>query len=161
MNIVIRLLLSFGTVAITAIASSYFTLSGTTGWYTLTEKAPLTPPSEWFSIIWSILYLLLALSYYIILGKPQSTQSLEAGRLFFSQLLLQIIWCFSFFHLCYTGIGIAVMLFLIWITWRMLKNFAGLNTFATVLSSPFFVWLLFALWLNISFVWINGISMEI
>lgn len=161
MNIISRLLVSFGAVAVTAAASSYFTLSGVTGWYTAAEKAPLTPPSEWFRVIWGILYLLLAVSYFLVLGKPRSTSKLLAGRLFFGQLLLQIIWCFCFFYLGYPGIGAAVLLFLLWISWRMLKNFAAVSTSAAVLNYPLFIWLLLAFWLNISFVYINGISVEI
>ena len=114
MNMISRLLISFGAVAVTAAASSYFTLSGITGWYGMAEKAPLTPPSEWFRIIWGILYLLMAFSYYLVLGKPRTAKTLEAGRLFFSQLLFQMVWCFCFFYLGYTGAGIAVLLFLAW-----------------------------------------------
>lgn len=161
MRTINRLLLSFGAVAVTAAASSYFTLSGTTGWYAMADKAPLTPPAEWFRIIWGILYLLMALAYYRVLGKPRAAKTLEAGQLFFSNLLLQIVWCFCFFHLGYAGIGIAALLFLLWIVWRMIGSFAQADAFAAILNYPYFIWLLFALWLNVSFVWLNGASMEI
>ena len=161
MNTISRLLISFGAVAVTAAASSYFTLSGITGWYGMAEKAPLTPPSEWFRIIWGILYLLMAFSYYLVLGKPRTAKTLEAGRLFFSQLLFQMVWCFCFFYLGYTGAGIAVLLFLAWTVRRMIGSFAQIDKFAAALNYPYFIWLLFALWLNISFVWLNGASIEI
>lgn len=88
MNMISRLLISFGAVAVTAAASSYFTLSGITGWYGMAEKAPLTPPSEWFRIIWGILYLLMAFSYYLVLGKPRTAKTLEAGLAVFQPAAL-------------------------------------------------------------------------
>lgn len=93
--------------------------------------------------------------------QPRTAKTLEAGRLFFSQLLFQMVWCFCFFYLGYTGAGIAVLLFLAWTVRRMIGSFAQIDKFAAALNYPYFIWLLFALWLNISFVWLNGASIEI
>lgn len=38
----------------------------------------------------------------------------------------------------------------------MIGSFAQIDKFAAALNYPYFIWLLFALWLNISFVWLNG-----
>lgn len=54
-----------------------------------------------------------------------------------------------------------MLLFLAWTVRRMIGSFAQIDKFAAALNYPYFIWLLFALWLNISFVWLNGASVEI
>lgn len=88
-------------VAIVAIISSYFTRHGIAAWYHNAVPSRFTPPDSVFPVVWSVLYFLMVLSFYGILQLPDKNQTLDARLIFLSQLLLNIVWCFSFF-LCQT-----------------------------------------------------------
>ena len=59
--------LCVGAIAITLWAGKYFTAMGVDGWYKEAIKPALTPPNYMFPLVWSILYVLQAISLYRIL----------------------------------------------------------------------------------------------
>lgn len=161
MNNLRRFIYSFAVVAMTAWISSYFTRFGINNWYDILEKPSITPPNTWFPFIWGILYILMVISFYIILRQARGTDYSEANRLFLSQLLLQILWCFSFFYMGFLALALGIMFLLLWAVWRMLKNFRQTSQEAAILNYPYFLWLIYACLLNISVVYLNGFSVQI
>lgn len=151
-----NLLIPFISVFAIGALSGYFSRMGTQGWYAELPQATLTPPAIWFRIVWSILYVLQALSFWLILRAEASALRTLCIKLFSGQLILQLAWCFCFFFLGQTGLGLILMLALLWVVWNMLKSFAKVSQTAAYLNYPLFAWLAFATWLNISYVWING-----
>ena len=156
-----KLIYSLLVVAMTALISSYFTRFGIYNWYAILDKPMLTPPDYSFRIVWGILYLLMAVSFYIIQIKAQGAEYTESVRLFFSQLLLQIIWTFAFFYLGFMGVALGIILLLDFVVWIMIKNFKKTDILAANLLYPYFIWILYASYLNFSFVYLNGLSVEI
>lgn len=143
-------------VAMTALISGYFTEYGISSWYAVLEKPAVTPPNFVFPIMWTILYLLMAFSFYLIQIKAEGSQYVESTRLFFSQLLLQIIWCFAFFYMGFLALALGVIIILDIVVWIMLKNFKKTDNLAGNLLYPYWFWILFATYLNLAFVYHNG-----
>lgn len=148
-------------VAITALVSSYFTRFGVYNWYGVLDKPSFTPPDYTFRIVWTILYLLMVMSFYLIQIKSTETQYINSARIFINQLFLQIIWTFAFFYMGFIGIALAIIILLDFVAWRMIKNFQKIDLLAGRLLYPYFLWLLYATYLNFSFVYLNGLIVEI
>ena len=66
-------------------------------WYETLKRSSLTPPGYVFSIVWSILYFLIALSGCIVWKNAAN----HSKGIFFGQLLAQVIWSYSFFYLSF------------------------------------------------------------
>lgn len=143
-------------VLLCAYISGYFTQIGIDSWYNLSEKPVFTPPNKVFPIVWSILYLSLILSFYGILKNSLKAEAMEANNYFMTQLVLQIIWTFTFFYKGYLALGFLVILYLDYVVFKMLKVFKTISPAASYILYPYFLWLIFASALNLSFVLSNG-----
>ena len=143
-------------VLICAYVTSYFTMTGVNGWYILSQKPAFMPPDSWFAPIWSVLYALMIISFYLVLRYSYKPEAAEANSYFLTQLLLQIIWSFTFFFKGYTALALQVVLYLDYVVFRMLAVFKNIRPLAAYLLYPLFVWLVFATILNFSFILTNG-----
>lgn len=156
MNTFINALYSFLAVAVTAFISAFFTNSGIAMFYGSLNMPPLTPPSVVFPFIWSILYVLMIVSFYIVLQNRQIMRVQSATLLFLGQLFLQMLWCYLFFYQAYFLYGLVVMVLLLLTVWRMIDQFKQISYQAGILQYPYFMWLLVALYLNAGVVYLNG-----
>lgn len=111
-------------------------------WYDTLFHSSLTPPAVVFAIAWTILYALIAISTAIVWNK--------AGRLlFFVQLLLQIIWSYTFFVAHSLWLGLAVLALLCGVVAMMTVTFFKHSKLSGLLLIPYFLWCLFAAYLNL------------
>ena len=60
--------------------------------YGIINKPLLSPPGFIFPIVWSILYLLLGLSYYLY--KKNSNDNLTLDKVYYVGLLVNLLWSF-------------------------------------------------------------------
>lgn len=143
-------------VLFTAVASKYFTDSGLLNFYTLLELPEITPKNNYFTIIWRGLYVLLFLSFYIVLlSKKTIEQFDDANALFISLLFLQILWCFSFFFMEQLVASAIVLLLLILVAILVCHSFFVINKWAGALLIPYMAWVIFAFLLNVSIAYQN------
>lgn len=157
MNNLKKLAYSSLSVFVTAYASSYFTQYGIYNWYASLSKPLFTPPDFVFPIVWTILYILLVISFFLILVHTLPSEKKEANNLFLSQLLLQIIWCFLFFYNGYIGLAFGIILLLDFIVYKMIKYFHKICHGAAYLLYPYFIWLCYATYLNFTFIYTQGL----
>ena len=143
-------------VAIVAIISSYFTRHGIAAWYHNAVPSRFTPPDSVFPVVWSVLYFLMVLSFYGILQLPDKNQTLDARLIFLSQLLLNIVWCFSFFYAKQLAAGFCIILVLDYLVYRTIAAFRKLRPISAFLLYPYFLWLGYATFLNLIFIINNG-----
>ena len=71
-------------------------LSGNSAAYLALNKPPLSPPSFLFPIVWTILYILMGISSYIIY-ESETPEKNKALRLYFIQLFFNFLWSIFFF----------------------------------------------------------------
>ncbi|MDR2901985.1 MAG: tryptophan-rich sensory protein [Lactobacillales bacterium] len=142
--------LFFLLVLISGIGSvgSGFMTDDTMLWYHYLNKSALTPPNIVFPIVWGILYVLLAVSAFLVWGKT-------SPRVFVFALACILAWPFSFFYFRAVGFSILVILLLIALLAICFKKFHPLNRWAAYLLIPVLAWCVFALYLNI-FIWLNN-----
>lgn len=156
MNKFIKFLYSFLAVAVTAFISAYFVDNGMALFYHQLQLPPLTPQDNVFPLVWSILYVLMIFSYYMILNSNEIMRVQNASLLFLGQLFLQMVWSYLFFYSAYFLYSLIVMVLLLWTVWAMIRKFQIINPAAGYMQYPYFIWLLFAAYLNAGVVYLNG-----
>jgi benzodiazapine receptor len=137
--------------AISGIANS----SGLKDWYFNLNKPSFNPPNYLFGPVWSFLYLLMGVSFYLILQETKSPIRKKAISIFILQLFLNFLWSFLFFKFQLLGLAFIEIL-LIWLSilWMILE-FKKLNKTAAYLQIPYLLWVSFASLLNGTIWWIN------
>lgn len=120
--------------------------------YELIEKPALTPPSILFPIVWTILYILMAIGAAII-WKSGSPKRDNAICLYVIQLVFNVLWSFFFFGLqayLFSFIWIVILWLLII---AMIISFSKISRGAAIIQIPYLLWVSFAAYLNYS-IWI-------
>lgn len=143
------LVITLGTGALSALASGGFEK------YAALKKPPLSPPDAVFPVVWTVLYVLMAVSAYIINGSTEVKERSKALTVFYIQLAVNFMWSVIFFRFGLFGAA-AVWLFMliIWII-SMLREFAKLDKTAARLQIFYLIWCVFALYLNIGVFILN------
>ncbi len=122
--------------------------------YNSFAKPPLSPPPIVFPIVWGILYLLMGISLAIVYRKSKSKEEfLDAAVYFFAQLFLNFLWPIVFFR--YKALFYSVLIeIVLWVfTAITVAKFYRINHKAGILLIPYWLWLTFALYLNVG-VWL-------
>lgn len=134
--------------------SGIATVSGIKDWYVHLNKPFFNPPNYLFGPVWSLLYLLMGVSFYMILQSKSVTKK-KAILIFFIQLFLNFWWSFLFFKFQLLGISL-IEIILMWISilW-MIIEFKKINKTAGYIQLPYLAWVTFASLLNASIWYLN------
>ena len=123
----------------------------------LTNTPPLYPPSIVFPIAWSILYLCIGIAVFLVYLNHHDIQHHKNLCYIFyaTQLFLAMLWPILFYGL-QSPISACVCLFLLLVfSILTMYYFYGNNIASGILFTIYNVWLLYALYLNISLLFIN------
>lgn len=116
----------------------------------------LAPPSWLFPVVWTILYILMAISAYLIYtsdaSKKEKTDSLF---LYFLQLIINFFWSIIFFNLNQLFIGFLWIVLLWVIVIFMMIAFHKIKPIAAYLQIPYLLWISFAAYLNLQIYFLN------
>lgn len=104
-------------------------------------------PSWIFPVVWTILYILMGISSYIIYSKLDIINSIYK-----IQLVVNLIWPFIFFKFKLFILAFIWLLLLILLVIIMIKEFLNEDKLAGYLQIPYLVWLFIALFLNLMFI---------
>lgn len=116
-------------------------------------KPPLSPPSYIFPIVWTILYILMGISYFIATKDKENDK--ELNQIYILQLLVNFFWPIIFFVLrMYFTVFFWIILLLILVI-SMIKELLKNNKISGCLQIPYLIWLLFATYLNIGIFLLN------
>ena len=125
-------------------------------WYAQLQKPSITPPDWVFGPAWTILYLLMAISVFLVWEKGLDYPKVKlAISLFLIQLTLNAIWTpiFFGFHSILLGLIDIVLLFIaILVT---LLVFKSISIPASILLVPYLLWVGYAAILNGSIYYLN------
>lgn len=117
-------------------------------WFDALEKPALMPPGVAFGVAWTILYILMALAFAIVLHARGAKGRGAAIALFLVQLLMNLAWSPLFFRAHQVGGALALILALIVVVTVTIALFWRIRRFAGVLLLPYLCWLAFASYLN-------------
>lgn len=116
-------------------------------WYPTLRKPPGTPPPWLFGPVWTALYLLMAVSAWLI-WRDYRWGARAALLIFFAQLALNLAWSAIFFGARQIGFA-AVEILILWsaILFNMFI-FHALNAVSPYLLLPYLLWVSYASYLN-------------
>ena len=115
---------------------------------------PFSPPGMLFGIVWVILYAMMGIAAYLIYQSNESTKQ-TAMTIFLSQLALNFLWPILFFRFELLWISDIIIIILDILVACMIYYFSTSRKAAAYLIIPYFIWLLFATYLNIGVALLN------
>lgn len=96
-----------------------------------------------FPIVWSILYILMGISSYIVRNNK------ELMSIYKVNLVINLLWPIIFFTLNFKVFGFFWILLLILVVGYMMYKFYNKNKISAYLLIPYLLWLIFASILNL------------
>jgi tryptophan-rich sensory protein len=133
-----------------------FTLSAIPSWYVTLNKPFFAPPNWLFGPVWTLLYFLMGVSFFLIWNQGwQKATVRKASYFFLAQLALNFIWTPVFFGLRAPLLGLVVILSLWLMIILTMRKFYPLSRPATYLLIPYIFWVSFATLLNGAIVVLN------
>lgn len=121
--------------------------------YNSLEKPFLAPPSILFPIAWTILYILMGVSYGIL--KSKSLIDSKSKLIYYLQLFVNAMWSIFFFTLKWRLFSFIWIIVLDILVVLMILNFYKKDKTSGLLQIPYLLWILFASYLNISIYLLN------
>lgn len=124
-------------------------------WYRALAKPSLTPPDWVFPVVWTILYILMALAVWLVWRRGGFKANKTAILLYCLQLVVNGLWSWTFFRWHQIGLALAdisILLILIVLTasrfWKAYRP-------AGILFVPYILWVAFATYLNYMLLVLN------
>ncbi len=149
-TLLLSLLVSLGTGGLSALATGNSMQK-----YAQLNQPPLAPPGTVFPIVWTVLFLLMGISFYGILTAPPSGKKRAAVWLFLIQLAMNFLWSVLFFVLEWR-LTAFVWLVLLWLViLAMTAAFSRIKPWAAWLQVPYLLWVAFAGYLNLAVYLLN------
>jgi translocator protein len=142
------LMLAFFIVVCLAVAglAGFATAQSVAAWYPTLNKPSWTPPSWLFGPVWSVLYVMMAVAAWLVCQKGPEARG--ALMLFWGQLLLNLAWSFLFFGVQSPLLGL-IDIIALWLAIALtIYAFAFHSRAASLLMTPYLMWVSFATALN-------------
>ena len=121
--------------------------------YNTLIKPVLAPPPILFPIVWTILYVLMGVSYGILESK--SLVDSEIKFIYYLQLFVNALWSIIFFTFDWRLFAFIWLLMLILLIVAMIIKFYNKDKVAGLFQIPYLLWSLFASYLNLSIYLLN------
>lgn len=148
-QLAISLFISLGVGILASIltADSFMVYSGLT-------KPLLSPPAWLFPVVWTILYILMGISAYMVYQSDDDFKYV-ALVIYGVQLIFNFFWSIIYFNMGNVLFAF-VWLIMLWVLIvAMIISFAQVNKTAALLQIPYLLWVTFAGYLNLALYLLN------
>lgn len=122
-------------------------------WYVHLNKSSLTPPSIIFSVVWTLLYALLAVIAWILSNHKAPSKKITG--LFALQMLMNWAWTPLFFGLHWLTVSALWLIGLSCLNLLLIIECKKTHKPIAWLLIPYVLWLMFASYLNLVIALIN------
>ncbi|MDD3883160.1 MAG: tryptophan-rich sensory protein [Eubacteriales bacterium] len=122
--------------------------------YKSVAKPELSPPEIVFPIVWTVLFILMGVSSYLVFVS-ESGERKKALSIYGVQLFVNFFWPLIYFNAGLYYVAFAWIIALIILAAVMLWRFFRVKRAAGFLNLPYMAWLLFAAYLNIGTAMLN------
>ena len=140
---------------VVGIISALFTMNSMKA-FEMLNKPVLSPPGWLFPVVWTILYILMGISSYLIYNSSASQkEKSEALTVYLIQLALNFLWPTFFFTFSWYWYSL-IWLLVLWVAVViMILKFYKISKPAAYLNIPYIIWLTFAAYLNYAIAVMN------
>lgn len=133
-----------------------YLLGGNTKIYTEINRPLFAPPGFIFPIVWTILYILIGTSIFIISNSEKDEKlNKKAMFVYYAQLIVNGLWSLFFFRLKWFLFSFIWIILLLILVIYMTILFSKINKKSAYLNIPYIIWLLFASLLCYSVFYLN------
>lgn len=152
---IIKLIVSLFLPLCVGVVAGIFTSQAVPTWYATLNRPFFNPPNWVFGPVWTTLYILLGISFFLI-WKEEATKARDlAIKVFLIQMLLNFAWSFIFFYFNLIGAALIEIILLLISIALMIYLFYKIKRFAAYLNIPYFLWVSFATILNAGYYFLN------
>lgn len=121
--------------------------------YTSLVRPPLAPPKILFPISWTLIYLLMGISYYLY--KKEYKENGIVDVVYYLQLFVNALWSIIFFLWKARLIAILWIVALDFLVLFLIYYFLQRKKISAYLNIPYLLWILFATYLTIGIYVLN------
>lgn len=122
-------------------------------WYVLLNKPAFNPPNWLFGPVWTTLYVLMGISFFLIVKEGRRDKNFRNAWLSFAaQLFLNLYWSFLFFYIKMPSLAFWSILSLLSMIIVNSYYFYQIKKSAVYFYIPYIIWVSFAAVLNY-FIW--------
>ena len=155
MNNTLKAVLSISLCFVLGSSGGLLTINEIPGWYAALQKPSFNPPNWLFGPVWTALYIMMGVAFYLVWRNPPSAGRKKALSAFLVQFALNCAWTPVFFSLHQLGAALVVIV-LMWLAiLRTIFLFAPFSKTASWLLVPYISWVSFATLLNAAIWWLN------
>ena len=150
-----KLIAALALCFLAAYLGSIVTMPAIPAWYASLNKPFFNPPNWIFGPVWTILYFLMAVSAWLIWREIWDDEVRLALSLFAVQLVLNVLWSVIFFGSRSPFPGFVEILILWLAIFLTIRAFFKISKTAGWLMVPYFLWVTFAAFLNLTVAVMN------
>ena len=143
-----RLVIALAAPLVVAFVSGLATAGGVSEWYPELVKPSFTPPNWVFGPAWTVLYLMMGVSAWLVWRRQDEVDVRRPLTWFVVQLGLNAAWSVLFFGLRSPAAGMVDILLLWLAIGATVRAFAPVSKPAAALLLPYWAWVTFAAALN-------------
>lgn len=156
MSNILKLIISIVICQLAGIIGAFFTTDSIPTWYNSLNKPEFNPPNWLFGPVWTILYLLMGISLFIIWKEDLKNKNVKnAFAIFIVQLIVNLLWSVVFFGMHSISGGLIVIIVLLVMIIITIVKFKKISFTASILLIPYLLWVCFATILNFYFYKLN------
>jgi tryptophan-rich sensory protein len=135
---------------------SIFTTPSIPTWYASLAKPSFNPPNWLFAPVWTILFILMGISAFLVWQKGLKKKGVKKALGFFlAQLIFNVLWSFLFFKFHSPFLALLDIIFLWFLILLTIFKFFKINNTAGLLLIPYLLWVSFASILNYAIYRLN------
>ncbi len=148
-NDILKLALSLSIPQAAGILGAIFTRSSLSSWYRYLEKPAFNPSGRFIAFVWTVLYVLMGLSSFLVWRKGLNYPSVRGALAVYAvQLSINVLWSWAFFYLRSPLAGLLVIPVLFASILATIMKFRKVSGAAAVLLIPYLLWVAVAGYLN-------------
>lgn len=144
----IKLLISIAIPLLVGFIGSFFTSVSVKTWYPTLAKPFFNPPNWLFAPVWTTLFILIGISFYLVWSKGFGNNKFLVIGIFAINLLLNLSWSLLFFSLKNPFLAFVDIIILWLVILGNILVFYNISKPAGILLIPYFLWVSFATVLN-------------
>ena len=123
--------------------------------FSMLRKPPLAPPGWLFPVVWTILYILMGISSYLIKNAESNINKKRALTLYALQLGANFLWSIFFFDMGWYFFAFLWLCLLWGLILATIFSFQKISPKAAWLLVPYLLWVTFAGYLNLGIALLN------
>ncbi len=122
--------------------------------YSILTKPPLAPPKWLFPVAWTIIYLLMGLSFFLFKRKHNNNY-LSVDLIYYIQLFVNAMWSIIFFIWKWRLFSCIWIILLLCLIIKLIIKFITYSKISAWLNVPYLLWVIFATYLTIGIYILN------